>query len=133
MEDTANKILTNILERTVRVETKIDIFNDVKDVAEVARDTADKAANQQTSKSAILIEICFVDSAANAKIYSDKFEEICQAIASFIAAELGYKKKEVTTVSKPSKPVSKPSTAKSYYKLGTGLYRIKKLAIFINQ
>ncbi|MGE7922388.1 hemolysin XhlA family protein [Viridibacillus arvi] len=43
LEDTANKILTNILERTVRVETKIDLFNDVKDVAEEARDTADEA------------------------------------------------------------------------------------------
>lgn len=43
LEDSTNKILTNILERTVRVETKIDLFNDVKDVAEEARDTADEA------------------------------------------------------------------------------------------
>ncbi|MGE7922390.1 N-acetylmuramoyl-L-alanine amidase [Viridibacillus arvi] len=81
-----------------------------------------------TNKPAILIEVCFVDSKADAKIYNDndKFEDICQAIAEVIADELGYKKKEITTVSKPSKPVSKPSTAKSYYKSGTGLYRIKK-------
>lgn len=78
-----------------------------------------------TKKTAILIEVCFVDSKADAKIYNDKFEEICQAIASVIANELEYKKKEVTTVSKPNKPANS-STAKSYYKSGTGLYRIKK-------
>lgn len=80
-----------------------------------------------TNKPAILIEVCFVDSKADAKIYNDndKFEEICQAIASVIANELGYKKKEITTVSKPSKPANS-SIAKSYYKSGTGLYRIKK-------
>jgi N-acetylmuramoyl-L-alanine amidase len=47
------------------------------------------------------------------------FEDLCQAIAKVIAAELGYKKK-VTTASKSS------SKAKSYYRSGTGLYRIKK-------
>ncbi|MEK4760747.1 N-acetylmuramoyl-L-alanine amidase [Viridibacillus sp. FSL E2-0187] len=80
-----------------------------------------------TNKPAILIEVCFVDSKADAKIYSDndKFEAISKAIAEVIAGELGYKKKEITTVSKPSKS-SNSSTAKSYYKSGTGLYRIKK-------
>ncbi|MGE7837992.1 N-acetylmuramoyl-L-alanine amidase [Viridibacillus arvi] len=78
-----------------------------------------------TSKPAILIEVCFVDSKADAKIYNEKFEEICQAIASIIANELRYKKKEITTVSKPSNPANS-SIAKSYYKSGTGLYRIKK-------
>ncbi|OMC86940.1 hypothetical protein BK128_09760 [Viridibacillus sp. FSL H7-0596] len=80
-----------------------------------------------TNKPSILIEVCFVDSKADAKIYSDndKFEAICQAIAEVIAGEIGYKKKEITTVSKPSKPTNS-STAKSYYKSGTGLYRIKK-------
>ncbi|MEX3625816.1 N-acetylmuramoyl-L-alanine amidase [Viridibacillus arvi] len=78
-----------------------------------------------TRETAILIEVCFVDSKADTKIYNDKFEEICQAIASVIAAELGYKKKEVTTVSKPA---SKPPTTNTevYYKKGVGAYRIKK-------
>lgn len=81
-----------------------------------------------TNKPAILIEVCFVDSRADAKIYNDndKFEAICQAIAEIIAGDLGYKKKEITTVSKPSKPASNPSNTEEYYKKGTGLYRIKK-------
>ncbi|MGE7917960.1 hemolysin XhlA family protein [Viridibacillus sp. NPDC093762] len=49
LEDATNKILTNILERTVRVETKIDLFNDVKDVAEEAKDTAYKALESTKS------------------------------------------------------------------------------------
>ncbi|MGE7621675.1 N-acetylmuramoyl-L-alanine amidase [Viridibacillus sp. NPDC096237] len=79
-----------------------------------------------TNKPAILIEICFVDSKADAEIYNGNFEDVCQAIASVIAKELGYKKKEITTVSKPSKPTSKPNNTEEYYKKGTGLYRIKK-------
>jgi N-acetylmuramoyl-L-alanine amidase len=35
----------------------------------------------QTEKPAILIEVCFVDSAADTELYIDSFEEICAAIA----------------------------------------------------
>ncbi|MBK3495311.1 N-acetylmuramoyl-L-alanine amidase [Viridibacillus sp. YIM B01967] len=78
-----------------------------------------------TNQTAILIEVCFVDSTADTEIYNEKFEAICQGIAVVVASELGYKKKEVTAV---SKPVNKPSTNNNegYYKKDTGLYRIKK-------
>lgn len=65
-----------------------------------------------TNESAILIEVCFVDSKVDAEIYNDKFEEICQAIAEITADKLGYEKK--------------PTNTNGYYKTGTGLYRIKK-------
>lgn len=74
---------------------------------------------RNTSKPAILLEVCFVTSKKDAAAYHKNFEDLCQAIAKVIAAELGYKKK-VSTASKSS------SKAKSYYKSGTGLYRIKK-------
>ena len=72
-----------------------------------------------TNKPAILLEVCFVSSAKDAKAYHTNFDALCEAIAKVIAEELGYKKK-VSTASKSS------SKAKSYYKSGTGLYRIKK-------
>lgn len=74
---------------------------------------------RNTSKPAILLEVCFVTSKKDATLYHENFEELCKAIASVIADELGYTKK-ITTVSKPS------VEATSYYKSGTGLYRIKK-------
>lgn len=43
MADDSNKLLTAILERMVRVETKIDGLADVKDVAEKANETANQA------------------------------------------------------------------------------------------
>ncbi|WP_146553668.1 N-acetylmuramoyl-L-alanine amidase [Rummeliibacillus sp. SL167] len=72
---------------------------------------------RNTTKPAILLEVCFVTSKKDAAAYHKNFEDLCQAIAKVIAEELGYKKK-VTTASKSSKA--------SYYKSGTGLYRIKK-------
>ncbi|WP_146553517.1 N-acetylmuramoyl-L-alanine amidase [Rummeliibacillus sp. SL167] len=72
---------------------------------------------RNTSKPAILLEVCFVTSKKDADAYHKNFEDLCQAIGKVIAAELGYKKK-VTTARKSSKA--------SYYKSGTGLYRIKK-------
>ncbi|WP_234447534.1 N-acetylmuramoyl-L-alanine amidase [Viridibacillus soli] len=109
---------------SVKVSAAISEAPGLKDRG--AKERKDLYFLNATSEPAILIEVCFVDSKADAKIYNDKFEEICQAIASVIANELGYKKKEITTVSKPSKPVSKPSNTEEYYKNGTGLYRIKK-------
>jgi N-acetylmuramoyl-L-alanine amidase len=37
-----------------------------------------------TSMPAILIEVCFVDSAADAELYKKKFEELCSAIANVL-------------------------------------------------
>ena len=74
---------------------------------------------RNTSKPAILLEVCFVTSKKDAAAYRENFEDLCQAIAKVVANELGYTKK-ITTVSKPS------VEAPSYYKSGTGLYRIKK-------
>lgn len=74
---------------------------------------------RNTSKPAILLEVCFVTSKKDAKAYRENFEDLCQAIAKVIANELGYIKK-VTKVSKSS------VEAPSYYKSGTGIYKIKK-------
>jgi N-acetylmuramoyl-L-alanine amidase len=41
----------------------------------------------QTEKPAILIEVCFVDSAADTELYLDSFEEICAAIAATVAGD----------------------------------------------
>jgi len=38
----------------------------------------------QTEKPAILIEVCFVDSEADAELYNDRFDDICRAIAETI-------------------------------------------------
>ena len=43
MGDQDNKVLTAILERLVRVETKIDAMTDVKNTAAQAKETANKA------------------------------------------------------------------------------------------
>lgn len=40
-----------------------------------------------TDKPAILIETCFVDSIADAEIYDDRFDDICQAIAAVLAGD----------------------------------------------
>ncbi|AMW99295.1 N-acetylmuramoyl-L-alanine amidase [Rummeliibacillus stabekisii] len=63
---------------------------------------------RNTSKPAILLEVCFVTSRNDADAYHKHFEELCQAIAGVIANELGYEsKKEV-------KPVSKSNDYKYY-------------------
>ncbi|USK71780.1 N-acetylmuramoyl-L-alanine amidase [Peribacillus asahii] len=41
-----------------------------------------------TSKPAILIEICFVDSVTDVNIYEDKFDEICRVIAETISGKM---------------------------------------------
>lgn len=51
-----------------------------------------------TSKPAILLEVCFVTSDKDATAYRGNFEALCQAIAKVIAAELGYVKKVVQEV-----------------------------------
>lgn len=41
----------------------------------------------QTDKPAILIEVCFVDSSADAKVYDENFGMICDAIANILAGK----------------------------------------------
>lgn len=75
---------------------------------------------RNTTKPAILLEVCFVSNKDDAAKYKANFERLCQAIAKVIADYLGYKK-EATTPS--------PDSAKaSYYTSNDlkGLYRIKK-------
>lgn len=75
---------------------------------------------RNTTKTAILLEVCFVSNKDDASKYKANFERLCQAIAKVIADYLGYKK-EATTPS--------PDSAKaSYYTSNDlkGLYRIKK-------
>lgn len=48
---------------------------------------------RNTSKPAILLEVCFVTSEKDAAAYRENFERLCQAIAKVIADNLGYTKK----------------------------------------
>ncbi|RIJ65547.1 N-acetylmuramoyl-L-alanine amidase [Rummeliibacillus sp. POC4] len=47
---------------------------------------------RNTSKPAILLEVCFVSSKKDAAAYHENFEKLCQAIAKVIADQLDYKK-----------------------------------------
>jgi N-acetylmuramoyl-L-alanine amidase len=53
---------------------------------------------RNTKKPAVLIEVCFVDSSADANIYNSHFDAICKAIAETLA---GRKVTQPTTVSDP--------------------------------
>lgn len=44
-----NQVLTDILERIVRVETKIDVMSDIRNTASLAKDTADQAMSSVKS------------------------------------------------------------------------------------
>ena len=70
-----------------------------------------------TNKPAILLEVCFVSSAKDAKAYRTNFDALCEAIAKVIAGELGYTKRI-----KPSKPKAKAE----YFTASPGKVRIKK-------
>ncbi|MCK1985155.1 MULTISPECIES: N-acetylmuramoyl-L-alanine amidase [Peribacillus] len=64
-----------------------------------------------THKPAILIEVCFVDTATNAEAYLKNFDKCCRAIAESLSGKeiKETPKPEVKPVSKPlSKPASKP-------------------------
>ncbi len=56
---------------------------------------------RNTSKPAILLEVCFVTSEKDAAAYRKNFEALCQAIAKVIAGHLGYTQNKVEGVSKP--------------------------------
>ncbi|MEX3621849.1 N-acetylmuramoyl-L-alanine amidase [Viridibacillus arvi] len=90
-----------------------------------AKERRELAFLRGTNEPAVLLEPFFVSSVEDVRIYEEKFNVICEAIANAVAEHLGVK---ISTV---SKPVSKPSTSNNegYYKKGTGLYRIKKACI----
>lgn len=54
-----------------------------------AKKRTDLGVLASTYEPAILIEVCFVNSVVDAKIYRDNFESICQAIAKELATYLG--------------------------------------------
>ena len=62
---------------------------------------------RNTTKPAILLEVCFVTSKKDATEYNKDFEPLCQAIAKVIADELGYKK--ITATKKTTKKTTKTS------------------------
>ena len=68
-----------------------------------AKKRTDLGVLANTYEPAILIEVCFVNSIVDAKIYRDNFEAICQAIAKELAAYLG---KSLVT-KQPSKVLGK--------------------------
>lgn len=75
---------------------------------------------RNTTKPAILLEVCFVSNKDDVAKYKANFERLCQVIAKTIADYLGYKKEATTPA---------PDSAKaSYYTSNDlkGLYRIKK-------
>lgn len=49
---------------------------------------------KNTTKPAILLEICFVDSKADVELYHRNFASLCAAIAEVLATHLGYSKKQ---------------------------------------
>lgn len=75
---------------------------------------------RNTTKPAILLEVCFVSNKDDVAKYKANFERLCQAIAKVIADYLGYKKEATTP--------SPDSNKASYYTSNDlkGLYRIKK-------
>lgn len=75
---------------------------------------------RNTTKQAILLEVCFVSNKEDVAKYKANFERLCQAIAKTIADYLGYKKEATTP--------SPDSNKASYYTSNDlkGLYRIKK-------
>lgn len=76
----------------------------------------------------LLIEICFVDSSVDAKIYRDKFESICKAISDFVLSATGVPVK-ATASAKPT-VATKPATSgkTTYYRVKTGTYPTKTQA-----
>lgn len=82
---------------------------------------------RNTSKPAILIETCFVDSKADADLYKKNFDAICKAIAEHIA---GKKLPTKANTPEPSKTPQKPDTGVSdtYYRVVTGSFKDRKEA-----
>lgn len=69
----------------------------------------------KTKKPAVLIEVCFVDSSADANIYNSHFDSICKAIAETL---VGRKVASQPTTA-PAQPAQQPATS--------GEFRIKTI------
>lgn len=99
-----------------KTATNKDLASKLSKAISVASGLKDRGAKQRdnlgflnnTNKGAVLIEICFVDSEADVKIYKEKFEDICIAIAETISGK-SYKK--VTNTDK-----------KTYFRVIAGSY-----------
>ncbi len=83
----------------------------------------DLAFLRDTNKPALLIEVCFVDSEADVKLYKKNFEQICQAIAKTLANFVGVTPKKTTT----QQLVQKPQPVQ-LYRVETGTYTAKAQA-----
>lgn len=68
-----------------------------------AKKRSDLGVLARTYEPAILIEVCFVNSVVDSKLYRDNFEVICQAISRELAAAIGHTLKMV--VSPPANSV----------------------------
>ncbi|OMC83619.1 hypothetical protein BK128_18085 [Viridibacillus sp. FSL H7-0596] len=88
-----------------------------------AKERRELAFLRGTNEKAVLLEPFFVSSVEDVRIYKEKFNEICEAIANAVAEHLGVK---ITTV---SKPVSKPSTTNknSYFTTNPGKIKVIKV------
>ncbi|MFJ7662042.1 N-acetylmuramoyl-L-alanine amidase [Lysinibacillus sp. NPDC097162] len=66
---------------------------------------------KNTTKPAILLEICFVDSKADVDLYHKNFNPICAAIAEVLADHLGYTKKQNEQIQKEEPKVTNTLTS----------------------
>lgn len=78
-----------------------------------------------TNKPAILIEVCFVSSEYDCKMYRQRFEDICQAIAKELAAYVG-KKLKPSTNDKIGYNIAKDATA---FRFQSGKFATKEDAV----
>lgn len=72
-----------------KISKAISVASGLKDRG--AKKRTDLGFLKGTNKGAVLIEVCFVDSSADVKIYKEKFEDICIAIAEALSGKT-YKK-----------------------------------------
>lgn len=75
----------------------------------------------KTDKPAILIEVCFVDSKADAEIYRAKFYKICEAIAETLTGKH-------LPAPEPVKPAAKPKPSGTKHEVIAGTFTDKKNA-----
>lgn len=68
-----------------------------------------------TEEPAVLIEVCFVDSEADASIYNNNFEDICSAIATAISPDVDASSTEHPTIRPVTKSLFKTKGKVSYF------------------
>lgn len=83
---------------------------------------------RNTTKPAILIEVCFVDSKVDTELYKKKFNDICQAIADVLANYLGYAKKSNQTTVTPTPTIKDEVNMKMIDVEGINSSNVKQLA-----